>query len=261
MSGSGSPDLDVDASGLRVAVVAAQWHQQVMDGLVAGAQRGLSACGVSDPLLVRVPGSFELPVAAARLARDGWHAVVVLGVVLRGATPHFDYICQAATAGLTQVAVDTGVPVGFGVLTCDDQQQALDRAGLPGSTEDKGFDAAVAAVATAVTLRGVSPGQRGRARDDGASATMARVKTFDALFAELSDKAMARAAGSATVTALDSGVHAIGKKVVEEAAEVWMAAEHESAERTAEEVAQLLYHLQVLMLARGLSLPDVYAHL
>ena len=87
------------------------------------------------------------------------------------------------------------------------------------------------------------------------------VKTFDALFAELTDKARTRPAGSGTVVELDAGVHAIGKKVVEEAAEVWMAAEHESAERTAEEVSQLLYHLQVLLIARGLTLDDVYAHL
>jgi 6,7-dimethyl-8-ribityllumazine synthase len=153
MSGAGSPDLTVDGSGLRVAVVAAQWHEQVMDGLVDGAKRGLAACGVEDSLLVRVPGSFELPVAAARLARSGYDAVVALGVVVRGGTPHFDYVCQAATLGLTQVAVDTGVPVGFGVLTCDDDAQALDRAGLPGSHEDKGYEAALAAVATAVALR------------------------------------------------------------------------------------------------------------
>jgi 6,7-dimethyl-8-ribityllumazine synthase len=153
MSGTGSPDLTVDGAGLRVAVIAAQWHEQVMDGLVDGAKRGLAACGVEDSLLVRVPGSFELPVAAARLARSGYDAVVALGVVVRGGTPHFDYVCQAATLGLTKVAVDTGVPVGFGVLTCDDDAQALDRAGLPGSHEDKGYEAALAAVATAVTLR------------------------------------------------------------------------------------------------------------
>ena len=90
---------------------------------------------------------------------------------------------------------------------------------------------------------------------------MTGVKTFDALFAELSDKAAARPDGSGTVAALDAGVHEIGKKVVEEAAEVWMAAEHESPERTAEEISQLLYHLQVLMIARGLTLHDVYARL
>lgn len=152
MSGAGSPDLTVDGSGLRVAVVAASWHTTVMDGLVGGALRGLAESGVSNPRLVRVPGSFELPVAAARLVRDH-DAVVALGVVIRGGTPHFEYVCQAATEGLTRVSVDSGVPVGFGLLTCDNEQQALDRAGLDGSKEDKGHEAALAAVATAVTLR------------------------------------------------------------------------------------------------------------
>jgi 6,7-dimethyl-8-ribityllumazine synthase len=153
VSGAGAPDLEVDGRRLRVAVVAAQWHTRVMDGLVDGALRGLGECGVTDPLLVRVPGSFELPVAAARLARSGYDAVVALGVVIRGGTPHFEYVCAAATDGLSRVAVDTGVPVGFGLLTCDDDQQALDRAGLEGSREDKGREAALAAVATAVVLR------------------------------------------------------------------------------------------------------------
>jgi 6,7-dimethyl-8-ribityllumazine synthase len=152
VSGEGAPEISVDGSGLRVAVVAASWHPTVMDGLVAGALRGLAECGVPEPTLVRVPGSFELPVAAARLARDH-DAVVALGVVIRGGTPHFDYVCQAATEGLTRVSVETGVPVGFGVLTCDDERQALDRAGLEGSREDKGREAALAAVDTAVTLR------------------------------------------------------------------------------------------------------------
>ena len=153
MSGAGAPDLAVDGRGLRVAVVAAQWHQQVMDGLLAGALRGLADARVEHPLVVRVPGTFELAVAAARCARSGVDAVVALGVVVRGGTPHFDYVCSAATSGLTQVAVETGVPVGFGVLTCDDDAQALDRAGLPGSREDKGHQAATAAVATALALR------------------------------------------------------------------------------------------------------------
>ena len=160
MSGAGAPVLHVDARGLRVAVVAAQWHQQVMDGLVAGALRGLADAGLDDPLVVRVPGAFELPVAAARLAAAGLDAVVALGVVIRGGTPHFDYVCQAATSGLVEVSVRTGVPVGFGVLTCDDERQALDRAGLPGSAEDKGSEAATAAVATALALLDAGAGTR-----------------------------------------------------------------------------------------------------
>jgi 6,7-dimethyl-8-ribityllumazine synthase len=157
MSGPGAPDLTVDGRGLRVGVVAAQWHQLVLDGLLAGALRGLSDAGVADPTVIRVPGTFELPVAAARCAGAGFDAVVALGVVVRGGTPHFDYVCSAATSGLTQVAASTGVPVGFGVLTCDDDAQALDRAGLPGSREDKGHQAATAAVATVVALRVTAP--------------------------------------------------------------------------------------------------------
>lgn len=156
MSGSGAPRLEVDGGGLRVVVVAASWHQAVMDGLLGGARRALAAAGVEGAIEVRVPGSFELPVAAAQAARSGADAVVALGVVIRGGTPHFDYVCQAATSGLTQVTVLTGVPVGFGVLTCDDEEQALDRAGLPGSREDKGAEAAEAAVATAIALRALA---------------------------------------------------------------------------------------------------------
>jgi len=149
---SGSPTLRVDGSGLNVAIVAASWHTEVMDGLIDGARRGLADAGVSSVTLTRVPGAFELPVACSRLALS-YDALVALGVVIRGGTPHFDYICQAATLGLTDVSLRTGIPVGFGVLTCDDEQQALDRAGLEGSSEDKGHEAATAAVATVVALR------------------------------------------------------------------------------------------------------------
>jgi 6,7-dimethyl-8-ribityllumazine synthase len=141
------------AQRLRVAVVAAQWHETVMAGLLDGARRALADAGVREVTEVRVPGSFELPVAAARLAVAGADAVVALGVVVRGETPHFDYVCQAATTGLTQVAVSTGVPVGFGVLTVDTEQQALDRAGLDGSREDKGYEAVHAALSTVLALR------------------------------------------------------------------------------------------------------------
>ncbi len=153
MSGAGAPSLTVDGSGLRVVVVAASWHTVVMDGLLDGARRALRDAGVSDVTEVRVPGSFELPVAAAMAAAAGAAAVVALGVVIRGGTPHFDYVCSAATQGLSSVALTTGVPVGFGLLTCDDEQQALDRAGLPDSHEDKGAEAAEAAIATVVALR------------------------------------------------------------------------------------------------------------
>lgn len=154
MAGHGAPTLTPDGSGLRVAVIAASWHQQVMDGLLAGARRALEDCGVAECTEVRVPGSFELPVAAARVA-GRYDAVVALGVVIRGGTPHFDYVCAAATNGLTEVSVRTGTPVGFGVLTCDTEEQALNRAGLAASTEDKGYEAAQAAVAMARVLAGI----------------------------------------------------------------------------------------------------------
>ncbi|MDO4918391.1 6,7-dimethyl-8-ribityllumazine synthase [Kocuria sp.] len=158
MSGHGAPEshaTDLDASQLRVAVVAASWHTTIMDGLLDGALRALDEARTGEVLRVRVPGSFELPVAASRLAPEV-DAVVALGVVIRGGTPHFDYVCHAATNGLTEVSVRTGTPVGFGVLTCDTEAQGLDRAGLEGSHEDKGYEAAHAALSTALTLRGIT---------------------------------------------------------------------------------------------------------
>jgi 6,7-dimethyl-8-ribityllumazine synthase len=154
MSGSGTPDLDLAGlESTKVVVVAGLWHTRVMDGLIAGAQRALGAAGIAEVTVVRVPGAFELPVAALAAARGGADAVVALGVVIRGGTPHFDYVCSAATDGLGRVALDTGIPVGFGLLTCDTEAQALDRAGLEGSTEDKGFEAVAAALATVRALR------------------------------------------------------------------------------------------------------------
>ena len=152
MSGSGTPEQSAPhARGMRVTVVAAQWHERVMRGLVTGALRAVEEAG-AQASVVRAVGSFELPVLAAAAARGGAEAVVALGVVIRGGTPHFDYVCRAATDGLSRVALDTGVPVGFGVLTCDDEAQALARCGGPGSDEDKGYEAACAAMSTALTL-------------------------------------------------------------------------------------------------------------
>jgi 6,7-dimethyl-8-ribityllumazine synthase len=152
MSGSGAPSAtDLDAAGLRVAIVASSWHAQVMDGLIAGATAACTRAGAVS-VVFRVPGTFELPLGAQAAALAGFDAVVALGVVIRGGTPHFEYVCDAATSGLTRVTLDTGVPVGFGVLTCDDEAQALDRAGLPGSSEDKGTQAAEAALSLALAL-------------------------------------------------------------------------------------------------------------
>lgn len=156
MSGVGAPALSVDAGSARVAVVASSWHREVMDGLIAGAQRALADAGVADVTLLRAPGSFELPIYAQACARAGFDAVVALGVIIRGGTPHFEYVSTAATNGLTRVALDTGVPIGFGLLTCDNDEQALDRAGLPGSKEDKGREAVEAALSTWAALTGLA---------------------------------------------------------------------------------------------------------
>ena len=153
MSGAGAPGHEqIDGSGLSVVVVAGTWHEQITNGLIAGAERVLTASGASYRL-VRVPGSFELAVAAQAAFAGGADAVVALGVIIRGGTPHFEYVSAATTDGLTRVSLDAGKPVGFGVLTLDDEQQGLDRAGLPGSEEDKGAEAAEAALRTALVLR------------------------------------------------------------------------------------------------------------
>ncbi|MBC7724012.1 MAG: 6,7-dimethyl-8-ribityllumazine synthase [Burkholderiaceae bacterium] len=153
MSVAGAKPVEtVDGTGLAVTVVAGLWHEKIAEGLLAGALRYLAGTGASVTVL-RVAGSFELPVVSRAALETGADAVVALGVIIRGGTPHFEYVADAATSGLTQVSVLTGKPVGFGVLTVDDEQQGLDRAGLDGSKEDKGAEAAEAAVATALIIR------------------------------------------------------------------------------------------------------------
>jgi 6,7-dimethyl-8-ribityllumazine synthase len=156
LSAEGKPDeATVDGSELTVAVVHGTWHPVIADGLLAGARRALEAAGAR-VVEYPVPGSFELPVVAQAALTAGADAAVALGVIIRGGTPHFEYVAGAATQGLTEVAVRTGKPVGFGVLTLDDEQQGLDRAGLPGSKEDKGAEAASAALQTALALRAIA---------------------------------------------------------------------------------------------------------
>jgi len=154
MSGAGAPTISTDGTGLKVTIVSGLWHTVIAEGLLAGAHRVLDASG-AEVTEIRVPGSFELPVVAKAALDAGADAVVALGVIIRGGTPHFEYVSDAATSGLTQVSIVTGKPVGFGVLTLDDEQQGLDRAGLPGSLEDKGQEAAEAALATANILRAI----------------------------------------------------------------------------------------------------------
>jgi 6,7-dimethyl-8-ribityllumazine synthase len=153
VSGEGRPaGQPIDASGVRVAIAATRWHPEITDQLLARAVAAARTCGAGEPLVVRVPGAVELPVIAAELA-SRHDAVVCLGAVIRGGTPHFDYVCDAVTYGLTRVALDTRTPVGNGVLTCDTLEQARDRSGAAGSAEDKGWDAAVAAMEAAMVLR------------------------------------------------------------------------------------------------------------
>jgi len=149
MSGAGAPKLNIDASGLAVTVLVTSWHTNITDGLLAGAERALQAAGNDVYSIVRVPGAFELPLAAQYAIEDGAEVVIALGVVIRGGTPHFEYVCQAVTDGLNRVQLDSGIPIGFGILTVDDEKQALDRAGLEGSKEDKGAEAVEAAIVMA----------------------------------------------------------------------------------------------------------------
>jgi 6,7-dimethyl-8-ribityllumazine synthase len=146
MSSHGAPKNAIDASGIKVSVVVTSWHEQITNGLLAGAEKALQAAGNSDYKVIRVPGAFELPLAAQLAIKNGAEVVIALGVVIQGETPHFDYVCDAATSGLTRVQLDTSVPIGFGLLTVSNEKQALNRAGLPGSKEDKGAEAVEAAI-------------------------------------------------------------------------------------------------------------------
>jgi 6,7-dimethyl-8-ribityllumazine synthase len=146
MSGNGAPKIAIDAAGIKVSVLVTSWHEEITNGLLAGAERALKAAGNTDYKVIRVPGAFELPLGAQLAINNGAEVVIALGVVIQGDTPHFDYVCDAATSGLTRVQLDTSVPIGFGLLTVANEQQALDRAGLPGSKEDKGAEAVEAAI-------------------------------------------------------------------------------------------------------------------
>jgi 6,7-dimethyl-8-ribityllumazine synthase len=160
VSGAGAPQLGAaDAAGLTLGIVATTWHAEITEALLTRAVAAARESGIEEPTVVRVPGAVELPVVAQALT-ERHDAVVALGVVVRGGTPHFEYVCDAVTAGLTRVALDAGKPVGNGVLTCDTEQQARDRAGLPGSAEDKGWEATVAALQTALVLRELRTPQR-----------------------------------------------------------------------------------------------------
>jgi 6,7-dimethyl-8-ribityllumazine synthase len=155
VSGEGRPDVDVpECEGIRLAIVATRWHAKITDTLLERALAAAEQAGIEEPTVVRVPGAVELPVVCQALAKQH-DAVVALGVVIRGGTPHFEYVCDAVTMGLTRVSLDESTPVGNGVLTVNTEEQALERCGLPGTAEDKGFEACVAALDTAMVVRGL----------------------------------------------------------------------------------------------------------
>ncbi|HJE59210.1 MAG TPA: 6,7-dimethyl-8-ribityllumazine synthase [Nocardiopsis listeri] len=155
MSGTGRPEQErIEAGGLSVGIVATRWNAPIIEPMLANALEVVKESGVSDPVVIHVAGAVEIPVVAQELARKH-DAVIALGAVIRGGTPHFDYVCRSVTHGLTEVALRESTPVGNGVLTCDTLEQARDRAGLPGSAENKGAEAALAALDTAVALRGL----------------------------------------------------------------------------------------------------------
>ncbi|GAB3205745.1 6,7-dimethyl-8-ribityllumazine synthase [Marinactinospora thermotolerans] len=158
MSGAGSPTTGIpDAQGMTLGIVATRWNAEIVDSMLERALEVARRAGVDTPTVVRVAGAIEIPVVAQELARSH-DAVVALGAVVRGGTPHFDYVCQSVTHGLTEAALRESSPIANGVLTCDTLEQARDRAGLPGSREDKGYEAAVAALDTALVLRRLRAG-------------------------------------------------------------------------------------------------------
>jgi 6,7-dimethyl-8-ribityllumazine synthase len=155
VAGFGLPEpFTVDASGLSVGIVATRWHADLVEQMLDRARAAAKECGVQTIVEARVAGSVELPVVAQALARRV-DAVVALGVVIRGDTAHFDYVCRAVTDGLTRVALDESTPVAHGVLTVDTLRQARDRAGFPDSGEDKGWAATIAALDAALAVRAV----------------------------------------------------------------------------------------------------------
>jgi 6,7-dimethyl-8-ribityllumazine synthase len=146
MSGK-APTIDLpQLPKARVAIISSSWHLDICNDLVAGAQLALNTASISNVEVIYVPGSFEIPLAAQLAFEKGFSAVVAVGLVLKGETPHFDYVCQGVTQGVMDVSLKFSAPIGFGVLMCNTLDQAIARSGRPGSVEDKGYDSAVAAI-------------------------------------------------------------------------------------------------------------------
>ncbi len=161
MSGKGSPVESLShalnaksGKGKKIAIIAAQWHSEVVDTMVLKAQSELQRLGTKKVDLFHVPGSFEIPVMAAHLV-DSYDGLITLGLVLRGGTAHFEYVCAGVTQGITHLAVTKKKPIAFGVLMCDTLEQAIDRSGAPGAAEDKGTECAQAVIATLLSIDSV----------------------------------------------------------------------------------------------------------
>ena len=146
MSGSAPQVALPQLSQARVAIISSSWHLDICNDLIVGASRALKDAGITETTIIHVPGSFEIPLASQITFEEGYDAVVAVGLVLKGETPHFDYVCQGVTAGIMNVSLSRSKPIGFGVLMCDTIEQANARAGFADSFEDKGFDSAIAAL-------------------------------------------------------------------------------------------------------------------
>jgi 6,7-dimethyl-8-ribityllumazine synthase len=156
MAGHGAPETAVpDSAGLTLGIAATNWNAELVGQMLARARAAAAEAKCAEPVVLRVAGAVELPIAAQALARR-FDAVVALGVVIRGGTAHFDYVCKSVTEGLTRVALDESTPVAQGVLTVDNLAQAVARAGYPDSTEDKGYEAVAAALGAALAVRSLS---------------------------------------------------------------------------------------------------------
>ena len=142
-----SPQIAVRSlADAKVAIISSSWHLELCNDLISGAQRALAEASITKVETIYVPGSFEIPLASQMAFEKGFDAVVAVGLVLKGETPHFDYVCQGVTQGILDVSLKFSKPIGFGVLMCDDMEQAMARSGVAGSKEDKGHDSAVAAI-------------------------------------------------------------------------------------------------------------------
>lgn len=153
MSGSSPKIGALDGSQLKASIVTSSWHPDICDALVSGAKKALDEAGCKNVSVHKVAGSFEIPLAAQKLLDAGSDLVIAIGLILKGDTPHFDYVCQGVTSGVMQVSLTRNKPIGFGVLMCDNLDQAYERSGLSEGQENKGFDAAIAALNLAIEYK------------------------------------------------------------------------------------------------------------